>query len=63
MSDETEFGQGEGPLQQTSPGGGSAERVDGVRETDRADHRRIVADAAREIANRSAELNERLRQQ
>jgi hypothetical protein len=64
MSDETEFIQGEGRLQRTSPGGGSAERVAGTGEqTDRADRRRTIADAAHEIAKRSAELNERLREQ
>jgi hypothetical protein len=64
MSDEAAFIQGEGRLQRTSPDGDSAERVAGIPEqTDKADRRKIAADAAREIAERSAQLNERLREQ
>jgi hypothetical protein len=64
MSDGAPFIRGDGLPQHTSPDGSSAERVVGTAgQTYEAARRKIVADAAREIANRSAQQNERLREQ
>jgi hypothetical protein len=59
MSDEA---KGHGRMPRSLPDAGASKPVDGIAEqTDGADRRRIVAAAAREIAERSAHLNERLR--
>jgi hypothetical protein len=60
MSDEA---KGHGPVQRSLPDAGTAEPLDvTVEQADRADRRKIVVDTAHEIAQRSAQLNARLRE-
>jgi hypothetical protein len=59
MGDET---KGHGPVPRSLPDPGAGERAEGIAEqAAQAARRKVVVDAAREIADRSAQLNERLR--
>jgi hypothetical protein len=59
MGDEA---KGHGPVPRSLHDAGSGEPAKGIAElAAQADRRKVVVDAAREIADRSAQLNERLR--